>query len=56
MSEPYDYETREIEVAIEHFVNRLVELYPNLDPLRLSELVSGLVQDVVGAAERGEQY
>jgi hypothetical protein len=56
MSEPYDYETREIEVAIENFVNRLVELYPNLDPIRLSELVSGLVQDVVSAAERGEQY
>jgi hypothetical protein len=32
MSEPYDYETREIEVPIENFVNRLVELYPNLDP------------------------
>ena len=56
MSEPYDYETREIEVAIENFVNRLVELYPNLDPVRLSELVSGLVQDVVSAAECGERY
>ena len=56
MSEPYDYETREIEVAIENFVNRLVELYPNLDPVRLSELVSGLVQDVVSAAERGKRY
>jgi hypothetical protein len=56
MSEPYDYETREVEVAIENFVNRLVELYPNLDPIRLSELVSGLVQEVVTAAERGEEY
>jgi len=56
MSEPYDYETREIEVAIENFVNRLVELYPNLDPVRLSELVSELVQDVVAAADRGEEY
>jgi hypothetical protein len=56
MSEPYDYETRETEVAIEGFVNRLVELYPNLDPIRLSELVSGLVEDVVTAAERGEEY
>ena len=56
MSEPYDYETREVEVAIENFVNRLVELYPSLDPIRLSELVSGLVQEVVTAAERGEEY
>jgi hypothetical protein len=56
MSEPYDYEARETEVAIEDFVNRLMELYPNLDPLRLSELVSGLVEDVVTAAGRGEGY
>jgi hypothetical protein len=56
MSEPYDYQTRETEVAIENFVNRLVELYPNLDPVRLSELASGLVQGVVLAAERGEEY
>ena len=56
MSQPYDYETRETEVAIEDFVNRLVELYPNLNPIRLSELVAGLVEDVVTAAERGEEY
>jgi hypothetical protein len=37
-------------------VNRLVELYPNLDPVRLSELVSELVEDVVTAANRGEEY
>lgn len=48
------YGTRETEVAIENLVNRLVELYPNLDPIRLSELVSGLVEDEVTAAERGE--
>ncbi len=52
MSEPYDYETRGIEVAIENFVNRLVELYSTLDPIRVSELVAGLVQEVVTAAER----
>jgi hypothetical protein len=56
MAEPYDYETRETEVAIEDFVNRLVELHPNLDPVRLSELASELVQGVVTAAERGEKY
>jgi hypothetical protein len=44
-------------VAIENFVNRLVELYPRLDPIRLSELVSGLVdEEEVAAAERGEGY
>ena len=48
------YGTRETEVAIENLVNRLVELYPNLDPIRLSELVSGLVEDEVAAAERAE--
>jgi hypothetical protein len=50
------YGTRETEVAIENFVNRLVELYPRLDPIRLSELVSGLVEDEVAAAERREEY
>ncbi len=50
------YGTRETEVAIENFVNRLVELYPNLDPIRLSELVSGLVEDEVAAAERAEGH
>jgi hypothetical protein len=50
------YGTRETEVAIENFVNRLVELYPGLDPVRLSELVSGLVEDEVAAAEHGEGY
>ena len=56
MSESYDYRARETEVAIEEFVNRLIELYPNLDPVRLSELASGLVEGVVTAAERGEEY
>jgi hypothetical protein len=50
------YGTRETEVAIENLVNRLVELYPSLDPIRLSELVSGLVEGEVAAAERGEEY
>jgi hypothetical protein len=48
------YGTRETEVAIENFVNRLVELYPGLDPIRLSELVSGLVEEEVAATKRGE--
>jgi hypothetical protein len=50
------YGTRETEVAIENLVNRLVELYPSLDPIRLSELVSGLVEGEVAAAECGEEY
>ncbi len=57
MSEPYDsYGIRETEVAIEEFVNRLVELYPSLDPVRVSELISGQVQAMVSAADRGEEY
>ena len=32
------YGIRETEVAIEEFVNRLVELYPDLDPLPSSDL------------------
>ncbi len=57
MSDPYDsYGIRETEVAIEEFVNRLVELHPNLDPIRVSELISEQVQDVVAAANRGERY
>jgi len=56
-SDPYDsYGIRETEVAIEEFVNRLVELYPNLDPVRVSELISGQVQGMVAAADRGEEY
>jgi hypothetical protein len=57
MSDTHDsYGIRETEVAIEEFVNRLVELYPNLDPVRVSEVIAGLVQDMVTAANRGEQY
>jgi len=49
----YDsYGIRETEVAIEEFVNRLVELYPNLDPVRVSELISERVQDILGTASR----
>ncbi len=57
MSDPYDsYGIRETEVAIEEFVNRLVELYPNLDPVRVSESVSRQVQEMVAAANKGEEY
>jgi hypothetical protein len=57
MKHPYDsYGIRETEVAIEEFVNRLVELYPDLDPLRVSELIYEQVQNIVTAADRGEQY
>ncbi len=57
MSEPHDsYGIRETEVAIEQFVNRLVELYPNLDPVRVSELISEQVQNMVAAADKGEHY
>ena len=57
MQDHYDsYGIRETEVAIEEFVNRLVELYPGLDPLRASELIYEQVQLIVSAADRGEQY
>jgi hypothetical protein len=57
MSDTHDsYAIRETEVAIEEFVNRLVELYPNLDPIRVSEVIAERVQDMVTAADRGEQY
>jgi hypothetical protein len=57
MQDYYDsYGIRETEVAIEEFVNRLVELYPELDPLRTSELIYEQVQNIVTAVERGEQY
>ena len=57
MSEPFDsYGIRETEVAIEEFVNRLVELYPNLDPLRASELIAEQVENMIRAANREEQY
>ena len=57
MSEPYDsYGIRETEAAIEEFVNRLVELYPNLDPLRASELIAEQVENLIRAANRKEQY
>ena len=57
MSEPYDsYGIRETEVAIEEFVNRLGELYPNLDPLRASELIAEQVENMIRAANREEQY
>ncbi len=57
MSDSYDsYGIRETEVAIEEFVNRLVELYPNLDPVRVSESVSRQVQEMVAAANKGEEY
>jgi hypothetical protein len=57
MQDHYDsYGIRETEVAIEEFVNRLLELYPELDPLRVSELIYEQVQDIVSAAGRGEQY
>jgi hypothetical protein len=57
MQDHYDsYGIRETEVAIEEFVNRLVELYPELDPLRASELIYEQVQNIVTAADRGEQY
>jgi hypothetical protein len=55
MSDSYDsYGIRETEVAIEEFVNRLVELYPDLDPVRASELIAEQVQEMVTAANRGE--
>ena len=57
MSEPYDsYGIRETEVAIEEFVNWLVELYPNLDSLRASELIAEQVENMIRAANRKEQY
>ena len=57
MQNPYDsYGIRETEVAIEEFVNRLLELYPDLDPLRVSELIYEQVQNIVTAADRGEPY
>jgi len=57
MQDHYDsYGIRETEVAIEEFVNRLVELYPDLDPLRASELIYEQVQNIVTAVDRGEQY
>jgi hypothetical protein len=57
MQDHYDsYGIRETEVAIEEFVNRLVELYPDLDPLRASELIYEQVQNLVSATDRGEQY
>ena len=57
MQDHYDsYGIRETEVAIEEFVNRLVELYPDLDPLRASELIYEQVQNIVTAADSGEQY
>lgn len=57
VADPYDsYGTRETEVAIEEFVNRLLELYPDLDPIRVSELIAERVQDIVAAAGRGEGY
>jgi hypothetical protein len=57
MSEPYDsYGIRETEVAIEEFVNRLVELYPNLDSLRASKLIAEQVENMIRAANRKEQY
>ena len=57
MTDPHDsYSIRETEFAIEEFVNRLVELYPSLDPIRVSEVIAGQVQDMVAAADRGEEY
>jgi hypothetical protein len=57
MQDQYDaYGIRETEVAIEEFVNRLVELYPELDPLRASELIYEQVQNIVSAVDRGGQY
>jgi hypothetical protein len=58
MQDPYNdsYGIRETEVAIEEFVNRLLELYPDLDPLRVSELIYEQVQNIVIAAGSGEQY
>jgi len=57
MQDHYDsYGIRQTEVAIEEFVNRLVELYPELDPLRASELIYEQVQNIVTAADSGEQY
>jgi hypothetical protein len=57
MQDHYDsYGIRETEVAIEEFVNRLVELYPHLDPLRASELISEQVENLIRAANREEQY
>jgi hypothetical protein len=57
VSDSYDsYGIRETEVAIEEFVNRLVELYPDLDPVRASELIAEQVQEMVTAANRGEYY
>jgi hypothetical protein len=50
------YGIRETEVAIEEFVNRLLELYPDLDPLRVSEVIYEQVQNIVIAAGSGEQY
>ena len=57
MQDHYDsYGIRETEVAIEEFVNRLVELYPELDPFRASELLYEQVQNIVTAVDRGGPY
>jgi hypothetical protein len=57
VSDSYDsYGIRETEVAIEEFVNRLVELYPDLDPVRASELIAEQVQEMVDAANKREHY
>jgi hypothetical protein len=45
MQDHYDsYGIRETEVAIEEFVNRLVELYPELDRLGLSSFCSSMAR------------
>ena len=57
MQDHYDsYGIRETEVAIEEFVNRLVELYPTLDLVGTSEVISKQMQEMEAAASRGERY
>ena len=51
------YGTRETEeVDIEESVNRLVELYPTLDPVGTGEVISEQMQEMVAAASKGERY
>lgn len=42
------------EIVIETFVDRLMEIHPNLDRERLQESMSGCVHDSVSAADTGE--
>ncbi len=46
----------ETEVAIETFVDRIEELYPNIDREEFHNTISGYVQDAVGSTnEEGQE-